>query len=97
MTFLVHAIGHIEINTNDVAGVVRDATEILGLHVTHQGTDQTWLSSNGRAAEVVLPDGPLESSLWHVSSLPHAWSRRPALGGHVRPPHTARHRPTQCR
>lgn len=54
MTFLVHAIGHIEINTNDVAGVVRDATEILGLHVTHQGTDQTWLSSNGRAAEVVL-------------------------------------------
>ncbi len=54
MTFLVHAIGHIEINTVDVAAVVKDATEILGLHVTHQGLDQTWLSSNGRAAELVL-------------------------------------------
>jgi len=54
MTFLVNAIGHIQINVADVGGVVRDATEILGLHVTHRGADQTWLSCNGRAAEVVL-------------------------------------------
>lgn len=54
MTFLVNAIGHVQINTVDVAGVVKDATEILGLHVTHQARDQTWLSSNGRAAELVL-------------------------------------------
>jgi catechol 2,3-dioxygenase len=54
MTHLVHAIGHIEINTIDVAGTVKDATEILGLRVTHEGNDGTWLSSNGRAAELVL-------------------------------------------
>ena len=51
---LVHALGHIKINTTDIDGVVRDATEILGLHVTHSDDRQTWLSSNGRAAELVL-------------------------------------------
>lgn len=54
MSFLVNAIGHIQINVADVGGVVRDATGILGLRVTHTGSGQTWLSSNGRAAEVVL-------------------------------------------
>lgn len=54
MTFIVHAIGHIELNVTDPERVERDATDILGLHVTHRTPDQTWLSSNGRAAEVVL-------------------------------------------
>ena len=54
MSHLVHALGHIKINTRDIDGVVRDATEILGLHVTHSDAEQTWLSSNGRAAELVL-------------------------------------------
>lgn len=54
MTFLVHAIGHIEINVTDPAAVIKDATEILGLHVTHRTNGETWLSCNGRAAEVVL-------------------------------------------
>src|SRR5271154_6492236 len=54
MPHLVHALGHIKINTRDIDGVVRDATEILGLHVTHSDAGQTWLSSNGRAAELVL-------------------------------------------
>ncbi len=47
-------IGHIQINVADVNGGVGDATEILGLPVTHTGRDQTWLSSNGRAAGLVL-------------------------------------------
>ena len=51
---LVHAIGHIRINVTDPSAVIRDATEILGLRVTHTAPDQTWLSSNGRKAELVL-------------------------------------------
>lgn len=54
MTHLVHAIGHMKVNVIDPEAVVRDATEILGLQVTHQDGDQTWLSANGRAAELVL-------------------------------------------
>ena len=51
---LVHAVGHVKINTSLTEAVVREATEILGLHVTHSDDRQTWLSSNGRAAELVL-------------------------------------------
>jgi len=54
MTHLVHAIGHMKINTAVADAVVREATEILGLRVTHRDDHQTWLSSNGRAAELVL-------------------------------------------
>jgi catechol 2,3-dioxygenase-like lactoylglutathione lyase family enzyme len=54
MTHLVHAIGHMKINTRVADAVVREATEILGLRVTHQDAGQIWLSSNGRAAELVL-------------------------------------------
>jgi catechol 2,3-dioxygenase len=54
MTHLIHALGHVKINTADARDVVRDATEILGLHVTHEDDRQVWLSSNGRAAELVL-------------------------------------------
>src|ERR1700709_592672 len=54
MSHLVHALGHIKITTKYIDGVVREATEILGLHVTHSDAEQTWLSSNGRAAELVL-------------------------------------------
>ena len=51
---VVHALGHIKLNVTDPSAVIRDATEILGLRVTHADSDQTWLSSNGRAVEVVL-------------------------------------------
>ena len=54
MTFIVHAMGHVQINVTDPDAVIKDATEILGLHVTQRTADQTWLSSNGRAAELVL-------------------------------------------
>jgi hypothetical protein len=51
MPHLVNAIGHVKINTTVTETVVREATEILGLHVTYSDDRQTWLSSNGRAAE----------------------------------------------
>jgi catechol 2,3-dioxygenase len=54
MSHIVHAVGHMKINVRDPEAVIRDATEILGLHVTHRAEAQTWLSSNGRAAELVL-------------------------------------------
>ncbi|MHC2745655.1 catechol 2,3-dioxygenase [Bradyrhizobium diazoefficiens] len=51
---IVHAVGHVKINTTAIEAVVRDATEILGLQITYTDEGQTWLSSNGRAAELVL-------------------------------------------
>ena len=54
MAQIVYAVGHVKLNTDRVADVVRDSTEILGLHVTREAGDQTWLSSNGRDAELVL-------------------------------------------
>ncbi|MBE9606882.1 VOC family protein [Acetobacteraceae bacterium H6797] len=54
MTHLVHAVGHLKLNVTDSDAVIRDATEILGLHVTRREGGQTWLSSNGREAELVL-------------------------------------------
>jgi hypothetical protein len=54
MAHLVHAIGHLKLNVVDPEAVIHDATEVLGLHVTHRDAGQTWLSSNGRKAELVL-------------------------------------------
>jgi catechol 2,3-dioxygenase-like lactoylglutathione lyase family enzyme len=54
MVHLVHAIGHLKLNVADPEAVIRDATEILGLRVTHRDAGQAWLSSNGRKAELVL-------------------------------------------
>ena len=54
MSYLVNAIGHVQLNVVDIEACVRDATEILGLRVTHRSVAQVWLSSNGRAAELVL-------------------------------------------
>ena len=54
MTPIVHAAGHVKINTDRMADCLRDATDILGLHVTHEGEGRIWLSANGRAAELVL-------------------------------------------
>lgn len=51
---IVHAIGHMKVNVADPDAVIRDATEILGLTVTHREGRQTWLSANGRLAELVL-------------------------------------------
>jgi catechol 2,3-dioxygenase-like lactoylglutathione lyase family enzyme len=54
MQHLVHAVGHVKINTRMTETVAREAIEILGLRVTYSDDRQTWLSSNGRAAELVL-------------------------------------------
>lgn len=54
MTHIVHAVGHMKVNVSDPDAVIRDATDILGLHVTHRSEQEAWLSSNGRAAELVL-------------------------------------------
>src|SRR5262245_48568545 len=54
MAHRVHAIGHLKLNVADPDAVIRDANEILGLRVTHRDAGQTWLSANGRAAELVL-------------------------------------------
>jgi catechol 2,3-dioxygenase-like lactoylglutathione lyase family enzyme len=54
MAHLVHAVGHVKINTTVTDAVVREASEILGLRVAHSDQRQAWLSSNGRSAELVL-------------------------------------------
>jgi catechol 2,3-dioxygenase len=54
MRYLVNSIGHVQLDVTDMAAAVRDATEILGLHVTRTEARQTWLSSNGRKVELVL-------------------------------------------
>ena len=54
MTHLVHALGHIKLNTNRIGDVVRDSTDILGLNVTNEDPSEVWLSANGRKAELVL-------------------------------------------
>ncbi len=54
MSHLVFAIGHIKLNTSRLEEMLRDATEILGLRISGEAEGQVWLSSNGRAAELVL-------------------------------------------
>lgn len=54
MAQIVHAAGHVKLNTNRVEDVVRDSTDILGLRVTRESGAEVWLSSNGRAAELVV-------------------------------------------
>lgn len=54
MTHLVFGLGHIKMNVRDMAAGIHDATEILGLRVTRQDARETWLSANGRAAELIL-------------------------------------------
>ncbi len=54
MTYLVNSLGHVQVNVTDMDAVTREATGILGLHVTRSDAAQTWLASNGRSAELVL-------------------------------------------
>ncbi|MCR8724650.1 VOC family protein [Frigidibacter sp. ROC022] len=54
MDYLVNAIGHVQLNVVDVDALVKESTEILGLHVTHQTDKEVWLSCSGRKAELVL-------------------------------------------
>jgi len=54
MSYLVNSIGHVQLNVTDMVATVRDATDILGLHVTRTEQSQTWLTSNGRKVELVL-------------------------------------------
>ncbi len=56
MAHLVHAIGHVKVNTTVMDAVVREATEIIGLRITYSDDRQTWLSSNGRAAGTCRPE-----------------------------------------
>lgn len=62
MAQIVHAVGHVKLNTSCIADVVRDSTEILGLRVTHEAAGQVWLSSNGRKAELVLVEATENST-----------------------------------
>ncbi len=54
MTFLVNAIGLVQLNVIDLDAIVTESTDILGLQVRHREDDVAWLSSNGRKAELVL-------------------------------------------
>lgn len=54
MSYLVHALGHVQLNVIDVDALVDESVSILGLHVTRELDDAVWLSSNGRQAELVL-------------------------------------------
>jgi catechol 2,3-dioxygenase len=54
MTYLVNSIGYISFNVRNLAAMVADSTDILGLHVTETSSSSTMLSSNGRRAEMVL-------------------------------------------
>lgn len=62
MTHLVHALGHVKLNTNRMNDVVRDSVDILGLRVTKEDKSEVWLSSNGRAAELVLVESDENST-----------------------------------
>lgn len=54
MTYLVNALGHVQLNVVDVDSMVRESCDILGLRVTREENGCVWLSSNGRSAELVL-------------------------------------------
>lgn len=54
MSYLVNAVGHVQLNVVDVDALVRESRQILGLHVTQEKAGCVWLSSNGRKAELVL-------------------------------------------
>src|SRR5437667_264200 len=66
MPHLVHAIGHVKINTTMTETVVREATEILGLQVTY---------SDDRRPSLVGTLGRPQSEL-DVWRQPHASHRR---------------------
>ncbi|WP_298500198.1 VOC family protein [uncultured Maritimibacter sp.] len=54
MSYLVNAIGHVQLNVVDMDALVRESVEVLGLHVTRDAGDTVWLACNGRQAELVL-------------------------------------------
>ena len=54
MSYLVNALGHVQLNVVDVDAMVRESIAILGLHVTREDAGSVWMSSNGRQAELVL-------------------------------------------
>ena len=62
MSHLVHAIGHIKLNTNQIDAMLRDATDILGLRISGESHGMVWLSANGRAAELVLVEAAENSA-----------------------------------
>lgn len=61
MAQIVHAAGYVKLNTNCIEDMTRDSTDILGLRVTRETDREIWLSSNGRAAELILVDAPENS------------------------------------
>ena len=62
MSQLVHALGHVKMNTNCIDESVRDATDVLGLRVTRETGNEVWLSAYGRAAELVFVDAAENSA-----------------------------------
>lgn len=78
---LVHACGHVKLNTNRMEDVLRDSTDILGLRITRQTDKEVWLSSNGRAAELVYVESDENSA--HTIGL-EALSQEDVLRAHDR-------------
>lgn len=52
MTYLVHEMGHLAIETPHLAAVVDEAQNVLGLRVFEQDDDRAVLTSNARRAEI---------------------------------------------
>src|ERR1700733_4795839 len=54
MSFLINGIGYVRLAVRDLEAAKRDATDVLGLHVTEVAGGVAMLSSNGRRAELIL-------------------------------------------
>lgn len=54
LSYLVHSIGHVQLNVVDLDAMTEESINILGLHETHRTAESVWLSANGRKAELVL-------------------------------------------
>ena len=53
MNFLINGIGYVRLAVHDLESAKRDATDVLGLHVTEDAGGVAMLSSNGRRAELI--------------------------------------------
>lgn len=54
MTFLVHSLGFIHLDVQDLERAIRDSTQALGLRLVSRSNEQAFLTSNTRRAELVL-------------------------------------------
>ena len=54
MSYLVNAIGHVQLNVMDPAALVGESQDILGLRVTHEAEGITWLTASSRKVELAV-------------------------------------------